>query len=735
MGYIQANEIEKKRKNQVIKWDFNKSELNDNSIVLNDFLERLGFKESDDIQICFIQEQTGVFLTANPVSFKEIKGKNISNINVFYDSKNYGTQQKFLKTQNEDAFGVFFAVSGVRNGSERKVRVQFIDYDCGKDTTYFNEFQKAHDFKEEALKNASFEKVELHTQASREDGQIYRYAVKTYKKQTIIEKLKLDFLEKNKQFLNSAIVINTKNGFHIYWVVEEGKKELFSPLQAALARKFGSDTSVTDLARVLRLPSFYHLKDISSPYLIEVVHWGEREETGGWKVHTQQELIENFGLQALVEEFQTVLVPNKIENVERKVVVSTALKMRKKIQIECSGKTMSFPEFLEEVKNKSLYAFFENEEFNSEGQAFCCHFHSDSKPSATTYEMNEGNFVYHCFSDSCQTRRSVVDMIMDAYKMNFFEAVNSLASKCGVTIALDEFQQRTYQTLNMNFQWIKLNLEGKNKHFSDFPLLYSYISKSMKRLLKEMMVQLQSYPIRQEWSYEDKPIFFMSFEYLSEELEINLKTVKQYVNLLALLGFIRKIHHADVPLSLYKRFEGKKVVNYYSLPLFEDIASEAETIVSKIKEIKFKKNQVDFEYIALSFGLDKARQVFPNDNTTQIKPTRKTTNRKVRQKVENAQTFLENTASEVIRKKKYIKESVLLERLSSQEFPIFSKEKGETLVRKLLEGEMKAIYENFKVSYAMQGYKRTTLSLENSKILGLKNSQKRGERIYIWMKK
>jgi len=57
------------------------------------------------------------------------------------------------------------------------------------------------------------------------------------------------------------IVVQSSPGrYHCYWRVLDCSLEEFEPIQKALAEKFGGDTSVCDLPRVLRLPGFYHRK-------------------------------------------------------------------------------------------------------------------------------------------------------------------------------------------------------------------------------------------------------------------------------------------------------------------------------------------------------------------------------------------------------------------------------------------------------------------------------------------
>jgi hypothetical protein len=47
---------------------------------------------------------------------------------------------------------------------------------------------------------------------------------------------------------------------HAYWLLSDCPIHQFTPIQRALAERFGGDRAVCDLPRVMRLPGFYHLK-------------------------------------------------------------------------------------------------------------------------------------------------------------------------------------------------------------------------------------------------------------------------------------------------------------------------------------------------------------------------------------------------------------------------------------------------------------------------------------------
>jgi hypothetical protein len=67
-----------------------------------------------------------------------------------------------------------------------------------------------------------------------------------------------------------SIVTETSLGkFHFYWLVNDCPIELFKPAQQQLIGLFGTDASVCDLPRVMRLPGFIHRK--GPPFLSRIV--------------------------------------------------------------------------------------------------------------------------------------------------------------------------------------------------------------------------------------------------------------------------------------------------------------------------------------------------------------------------------------------------------------------------------------------------------------------------------
>lgn len=61
------------------------------------------------------------------------------------------------------------------------------------------------------------------------------------------------------------VVETSPKKYHVYWLVEDFSLDQFKPVQLAIATQFGTDESVTNLSRVMRMPGFYHNKN--EPFL------------------------------------------------------------------------------------------------------------------------------------------------------------------------------------------------------------------------------------------------------------------------------------------------------------------------------------------------------------------------------------------------------------------------------------------------------------------------------------
>jgi hypothetical protein len=76
--------------------------------------------------------------------------------------------------------------------------------------------------------------------------------------------------------LAPSSIVETKNGYHVYWYARTGRREFYRPLVSRLVEFFRADKNARDVARVLRVPGYRHLKDPSDPFLVRHVYGPHR---------------------------------------------------------------------------------------------------------------------------------------------------------------------------------------------------------------------------------------------------------------------------------------------------------------------------------------------------------------------------------------------------------------------------------------------------------------------------
>jgi RepB DNA-primase from phage plasmid len=100
-----------------------------------------------------------------------------------------------------------------------------------------------------------------------------------------------DFDDPNKPIpelpLEPSLVVRTSPGkYHVYWLVDGLPLEKFEAVQRGIAQKLGSDPSVIDLSREMRVPGFDHTKGERHPVELLECHPGRR--------YSAQEVTEAF---------------------------------------------------------------------------------------------------------------------------------------------------------------------------------------------------------------------------------------------------------------------------------------------------------------------------------------------------------------------------------------------------------------------------------------------------------
>ena len=87
--------------------------------------------------------------------------------------------------------------------------------------------------------------------------------------------------------LKPSLIIESKNGFHLYWYAKDWTKENRVKICNWLRNFFDWDSKAITIERVLRLPWYFHMKDEKEPFEI-TMFWGDLE------FHTEADMLFHY---------------------------------------------------------------------------------------------------------------------------------------------------------------------------------------------------------------------------------------------------------------------------------------------------------------------------------------------------------------------------------------------------------------------------------------------------------
>jgi len=76
--------------------------------------------------------------------------------------------------------------------------------------------------------------------------------------------------------LKPTIVVETKKGFHCYWRAIDATAENYKEIEKGLIKRLNADVHCTDVCRLLRFPTTFHMKDPSTPFKVKVIQFNKQ---------------------------------------------------------------------------------------------------------------------------------------------------------------------------------------------------------------------------------------------------------------------------------------------------------------------------------------------------------------------------------------------------------------------------------------------------------------------------
>jgi hypothetical protein len=178
--------------------------------------------------------------------------------------------------------------------------------------------------------------------------------------------------------LRPSIVSETKNGYHVYWLLEDGNHRMFKHIQLQLVNHFDGDEMCVNVSRLLRLPYLLHMKNPKKPFPVKL-HIKEPQNK-----YTQEEL--KSALPELPEETLQKLSMSTSENASISISSGRRSDILEVLSVEFYSNIVK-----ENDKKISMHCIMPD--------------HPDRNPSAVFFK---DSMYYHC--SGCGSHYSLLEL-------------------------------------------------------------------------------------------------------------------------------------------------------------------------------------------------------------------------------------------------------------------------------------------------------------------------------------
>lgn len=416
--------------------------------------------------------------------------------------------------------------------------------------------------------------------------------------------------------LTPSILVETRNGFHAYWLLEPGVKvEQFRNCQLRLARYFQSDTTVQNPARVMRLPGYSWNKPGSGcePFHVDVLECkGDRYKLDD--ILTKLPPINEINMVGKEPLRRAVQDHNKCSGITKALNVV--------LDPPPSSTTMkSYPEGINYLKKQDLGQFLGLGPSSTVSRIITCPFHEDKTPSGSlTQSPGTGFWRYKCFSGRCGVSGSIIDLTMRRPETPTWEkAIRYLFDLYSIKVKTD-WRQEQETLLEYN-----LSLLDDADQLSEYPSLFRIIRRVLPDLKAKIRLARQ-YLVSDRLQDEDGcAIFYCSLrqfhQFTSKKREHPkyFNRQNQKVDRFCLLGLLKKLPDDAIPEELLKKARevqySRKFANrvqFYSIPVYTDsVLQNANTRARILVEAGASVRGISSSMIRDLYGPQVAQEVYP----------------------------------------------------------------------------------------------------------------------------
>jgi len=403
--------------------------------------------------------------------------------------------------------------------------------------------------------------------------------------------------------LRPSIMVETRNGFHAYWLLNAGVSvDQFRDCQRRLAQYLGGDPVTINPARLMRLPGYDWTKQGYVRFPVYVVF--------------------STGTRYAIEDLSGALPALSIQEKgafghHNKAVVdqTTALIVVSKRQPPVVLSSMA--DVIKYLKTQSL-ADYLGIKPDHRGTT-SCPFHADTTPSATVaQDTASGHWLFCCHSTRCGVKGSIIDLTMRIMNTTDTTAVlRHLMERFNAQIDTGwKVQEEAILEANMAV------ISSPDELKVMYPSLYRWIGKVSQDLC-EKLLWAKSLLISERLSVNGRAIFFLSLREMErrakgeEELPRQFGRQSQRVDRYCLLGLMRKLSDGEIPATVLKaarEYQGRRThrIQFYCFPAYTaDVLKRADERACKLIEAGASVRGVSRQLTIDLFGQKAGAEVYP----------------------------------------------------------------------------------------------------------------------------
>jgi hypothetical protein len=464
----------------------------------------------------------------------------------------------------------------------------------------------------------------------------------------IVKQYKQRVLQRVQDFgLVPSFVIDSRNGYHVYWLINNAKVEQFEEVQKKLIHYFNSDERVFTAQFIMRLPGYYWTKDVQNKYLCTVYQYNDvRYNADDFIKHLNSKVPDYIP----TKNISTKITTSKqfsIDKTNEHIDAIRRLDVAKMKELLCNKFDKKLPSNADISRVRGMGVKSENNNKNNiTYSTYCSHFyptpfkasnradlkhiiytkisindflgvndgmfnciiHRDSNPSANIITLKDGTQVYKCFG--CGFIGTITTLVEAIARCNKVKAIEFIQKVYDIEVIETEKQKQIKEMLKENIEYIMSEQFEK-----EYPDLYKVIKRYIPYLvcLNELAIQNV---IDDDLLSDDKAIFFSSIRYIARYLNNNnIGRTNNRVNLFAFLGLLEKLSKESIPEKYLQRAKvykkEKYMTSYYAIPSYSYYClNEASQKAQTYKEKNMTMTGFSRELLIRSLSENEANKVY-----------------------------------------------------------------------------------------------------------------------------